>query len=267
MPEVKARWLAIDIGNTQTVAGLYEIDARDPKPALISTARFKTEADLAAQDWLSRLKRLMSAQSGASESRVDRVLVASVVPSVRTALAQAFSGTPWLWIDSTIRRSFELRLPHPEQLGADRIANVAGALARFDPPFVIVDAGTATTFCMVDEHRRYLGGSIVAGMETSFNALASRAARLFEVDWSRPGMALGNTTETQLQSGIFQGHEALIEGMTTRLIRDGGASFEKARRILTGGWGHLLDLREQGFEFVPTLTLEGIIRLGWENRE
>jgi type III pantothenate kinase len=262
MPENPSRWLALDIGNTQTVAGLFEVDARGAKTALVASARFKTEPDLAAQDWLTRLASLMNPQS-----RVDRVLVASVVPSVKTALAQAFSGIPWLWIDSSLKRNFELKLPHPEQLGADRLANVAGALARFEPPFVIVDAGTATTFCLVDEYRRYLGGSIVAGMETAFNALAGRAARLFEVEWSRPKSTLGNTTETQLQSGIFQGHEALIEGMTLRLLREGLPGSQGVRRILTGGWGHLLDLSGQGFEFIPTLTLEGLIRLGWENRE
>jgi len=257
MPESRSHWLTLDIGNTQTVAGLFEMERGSPL-ALKSRIRFKTQPQLAPQDWTQRLHDFLI-------QAPERIVVASVVPSARTALAEAFRDRKWSWIDSHTPRSFDLLLPYPEQIGADRIANVAGALARFAPPFLIVDAGTATTFCLVNSKKQYLGGSIVPGMEISFHALASRAARLFDVEWQRPAVALGNTTESQLQSGIFQGHEALIAGMTTRLLQEAGSEFQGAKLILTGGCGHLLDLSHSGFEFIPTLTLEGLIQLALEN--
>lgn len=250
-------WLAIDIGNTQTMAGLFEVEHERKSFTLTKQLRFKTEAGLTGHDWLARLSPLTG-------GGFSHAVVASVVPGLRGALAEALGQTPWIWVDAQTPRNFELKLPSPEQLGADRIANVAGALGRMDPPFVVVDAGTATTFCLVDAHRRYIGGSIVPGMETSFHALASRAARLFEVEWNRPSLAIGNTTESQLQSGIFHAHESLIDGLSTRLMREAGSGFGNARKILTGGCGHFLNLSEQGFEFIPTLTLEGLIRLGLE---
>lgn len=264
MPESRSLWLTLDIGNTQTVAGLFEMDLkpsfspRDTRFSIQSQIRFKTEPQFAPQDWTQRLNDFLI-------QAPERILVASVVPAARTALVEAFRNRNWSWIDSRTPRSFELLLPYPDQLGADRIANVAGALARFAPPLLIVDAGTATTFCLVNSKRQYLGGSIVPGMEISFQALASRAARLFDVEWQRPALALGNTTETQLQSGIFQGHEALIAGMTSRLLQEAGSEFQGAKLILTGGCGHLLDLSNSGFEFIPTLTLEGLIQLALEN--
>lgn len=264
MPDSSCFWLTLDIGNTQTVAGLFAMHLKAPSSlnetrfSLRHQIRFKTESQFAPQDWTLTLSELLALHP-------ERILVASVVPAARTALSQAFRDRNWSWLDSRTARSFELLLPHPDQLGADRIANVAGALARFDPPFLIVDAGTATTFCLVNSKKQYLGGSIVPGMEISFQALASRAARLFDVEWQRPSLALGNTTETQLQSGIFQGHEALIAGMASRLLRDAGPEFKSAKLILTGGCGHLLELQESGFEFIPTLTLEGLVHLALEN--
>jgi len=259
-------WLAIDIGNTQTVAGKF--DVRGPgatrSPELIECTdqiRFKTDREASAQDWIQKLAPLLNPP----KTTPSKVIVATVVPQLRAVLNDSFARGCWQWIDSSSPRNFELKLPQPEQLGADRIANVAGALGRMDPPFVIVDAGTATTFCAVDAQRRYIGGSIVPGIETSFFALASKAAKLFEVEWKRPELALGTTTETQLQSGIIHAHEAMIAGMTARLVADAqslGAPFEQPRLILTGGCGHYLQLTGQDFEFIPSLTLEGLIRLG-----
>ncbi len=247
-------WLAIDIGNTQTVAGRYSVpEPESPSRVLesVEIIRFKTQKDITPAQWLECLAPLFIGP-------IEQIHVASVVPSLRPVLEKAFEATSWHWLDSRSKIPFELALPHPEQLGADRIANVAGALGRHAPPFVIVDAGTATTFCVVDGRNRYIGGSITPGMETAFHALASKASRLFEVPWARPAQALGNTTETQLQSGIVHAHEALIEGMTARLMAE--AAIPQARLLLTGGCANYI--RPAGFEFIPTLTLEGLVRIG-----
>ncbi|MDB5612482.1 MAG: pantothenate kinase [Devosia sp.] len=169
---------------------------------------------------------------------------------------------PCLSVSAALTRDFELDLPHPEQLGADRLCNVAGALQLAPAPLLLVDAGTATTFCLIDPVRGYIGGAIVPGLETSWRALQGRAAKLFSVQLVRPDMAVGNTTETQLQSGVLQGYEALIEGLSDRLIRDAG--FTEATLIATGGCSRLIRLSER-FRLEPDLTLLGLFRYGQLN--
>jgi type III pantothenate kinase len=248
------KWLAIDIGNTQTVTGLFDVqmDAREFSFSALKKSRFRTSATATADEWKAAV---------GSVAEADRVLIASVVPQLHRSIQEALDGKNWLSIDSRTPRDFELELPHPEQLGADRLANVMGALARCEPPFLIVDSGTATTFCLVDRARRYIGGAIVPGLETSFSALQSRAAKLFSVELIRPESSVGNTTELQLQSGLIQGTEALIEGLSDRLVRDAGAGFQNARRLVTGGCGHFLKL-VPSYEFIPDLTLEGLLHYG-----
>ena len=248
------KWLAVDIGNTQTVTGLYEIRIEGPRfeRTLLRRSRFRTSATATADEWR---------QSVGGLTEADRILVASVVPQLHLSIREALAGRSWLAIDSTTPRDFELALPHPEQLRADRLANVMGALTRFEPPFLIVDSGTATTFCLVDQGRRYIGGAIVPGIETSFSALQARAAKLFSVELIRPESSVGDTTTLQLQSGLIHGTEALIEGFSDRLLRDAGPGFAGARRIITGGCGHFLQL-SRSWEFIPDLTLEGLIEYG-----
>jgi len=253
---MNARWLAVDIGNTQTVAGLYSVSCTPSEFRfhLEKKIRFRTGASATSDEWRSQCSPVWN---------FDRALICSVVPALHGTLSEALSDRAFTIIDSNTPRSFELALPHPEQLGADRLANVMGALARIEPPFLIMDSGTATTFCLVDSKRRYIGGAIVPGLETSFSALQSRAARLFQVELIRPESSVGNTTELQLQSGLIQGTEALIEGLGDRLLRDAGPEFSGARRLLTGGCGHFLRL-PASIEFIPDLTLEGLLHYGKE---
>ncbi|MEN9724184.1 MAG: Type pantothenate kinase [Pseudomonadota bacterium] len=245
------KWLAIDIGNTQTVTGLYEIDrsAEHFRFSLIRRTRFRTHASITADEWRAQIP---------DHAEADRVAIASVVPALHSVISESLRHQPWLSIQASTPRPFELELPHPEQLGADRLANVRGALARYQPPFLIIDSGTATTFCLVDARRRYIGGAIVPGLETSFSALQAKAARLFSVELVRPEKSVGNTTELQLQSGLLHGTEALIEGLSDRLLRDAGPGFQEAHRLVTGGCAHFLKLSDC-YEFLPDLTLEGLL--------
>jgi type III pantothenate kinase len=154
-------------------------------------------------------------------------------------------------------------LPYPSQLGADRLANAAGALTLFKPPFLIVDAGTATTFCLIDERPAYIGGAIVPGLDISWKALQARAAKLYSVELIRPASSLGTTTDTQLQSGVILGYEAMIEGMTDRLLSDARAlgGFKDPTLLATGGCVQLLKLSER-FHLEPDLTLIGLLQYG-----
>ncbi len=151
---MQRQWLLIDIGNTHTVAGiaLPGMDARERVEI-----RFRTDPHATADEYRLLLTQLLRQKVSEFDwKQVERALVSSVVPSLERPLRQALSPeVPCLFINHDTRREFELDLPQPSTLGADRLANVAGALARHSGSLVIVDAGTATTFCFVDCRRHY----------------------------------------------------------------------------------------------------------------
>lgn len=255
-------WLALDIGNTHTVAGLFASAG-----ARIAEVRYRTDPHCTADEYRSELRQLFFEALGRNVWDIaDRVIASTVVPALEATMRAACrSGSHpvgFLSINRNLVREFELDLPFPDQLGADRLANVAGALSLAEPPFLIVDAGTATTFCLVNAQRTYLGGAIVPGLETSWRALQGRAAKLFSVELNRPQSAVGNTTELQLQSGVLLGYEALIEGMANRLLGDAG--FSNATLFATGGCINLIQLSRR-FRLEPDLTLLGLIKYGQLN--
>lgn len=256
------RWLLLDIGNTHTVAGLYRADGRQE-----AETRFRTDPAATADEYRVLLRQLFYDRIGADLWQVaSRAIVSTVVPALEAVVERACKQAPrrvdFLSITAKLARDFDLAIPIPESLGADRLANVAGALSLVAPPLLIVDAGTATTFCLVDDNRRYIGGAIVPGLETSWRALQARAARLFSVELVRPESTVGNTTETQIRSGVLQGYEAMIEGMADRLIRDSGLA--GTTLIATGGCTRLIRLSER-FRLEPNLTLTGLYQYGRAN--
>lgn len=251
-------WLLLDIGNTHTVAGLFQPDGQR-----IAEVRFRTDPQCTADEYRMQLRQLFSDALGQNVwAMADRAILSTVVPALEATVARACDTVPLLSINARLKRDFELDLPHPEQLGADRLCNVAGALRLVKAPMLIVDAGTATTFCLVDHRGAYIGGAIVPGLDTSWRALQARAAKLFSVELIRPDNAVGNTTELQIQSGVLQGYEAMIEGMADRLLRDAG--FAEATLIATGGCTRLIHLSER-FRLEPDLTLLGLFRYGQLN--
>jgi type III pantothenate kinase len=260
---VSEHWLLFDVGNTHTVVGLFRAEGER-----VAEVRFRTDPQCTADEYRSELRQLFFEQLGSNVwDLADRVVMSTVVPPLEATLRDACQGRPrpvaFLAVNTRLNRDFELNLPFPDQLGADRLANVAGALSLVEPPFLIVDAGTATTFCLLDQRRAYIGGAIAPGLVTGWKALQSRAAKLFSVELDRPQSSLGNTTELQLQSGVLQGYEALIEGMADRLLRDAG--FEHATLIATGGCINLIELSAR-FRREPDLTLLGLFRYGQLNR-
>ena len=248
-------WLLLDIGNTHTVAGLFLADGQR-----IAEVRYRTDPQSTTDEYRMQLQQLFREPLGRNIwEMADRVILSTVVPALEATVGRACNDRPLLSVNSRLKRDFELDLPHPEQLGADRLANVAGALRLVRTPLLVIDAGTATTFCLVDHRNAYIGGAIVPGLDTSWRALQARAAKLFSVELTRPASAVGNTTELQIQSGVLQGYEALIEGMADRLLRDAG--FNDATLIATGGCTRLISLSKR-FQLEPDLTLLGLFRYG-----
>ncbi|MBY0469576.1 type III pantothenate kinase [bacterium] len=247
--------LVIDIGNTDTVAGIYE------EKNLLGRVRFRTLHNSTVDEYRAHMLGLFDYASDVKLSPMgaDRAVICSVVPALEKTVTQALRKVPALFVKSDTRRKFELDLPIPEQLGADRLANVAGALEIVSGPFLVVDAGTATTFCLVDERPAYIGGAITPGLEISWKALQSRAAKLYSVELNRPKSPLGRTTESQIQSGVLLGYEALIEGMADRLLSEqAGKNYQL---IATGGCIQLLKLSDR-WRIEPDLTLKGLLAYG-----
>jgi type III pantothenate kinase len=247
---VTERLVVIDIGNTQTVLGLYD------EGKLVRSWRVTTKAARTADEFRIVLRGLLAEQE-IEPGDVDAVAVSSVVPPVTKNFVHAFEGKDVLEVSHRIAFGFEIAVPLPEQVGADRLVNAEGAIAKYGAPAIVVDSGTATTWCAIDGRRRYLGGAIAPGISISTDALFARASRLASVELKMPAKVIGNSTETALQSGIVNGYVALLDGMVARMREE---MDEKEIRVIgTGGWMELLGKASKEIQRVdPHLTLDGL---------
>lgn len=244
--------LAIDVGNTHAVFGLWDGHAwkaiwrRHTDPA-------DTEDQLAV--WLKGVHELSGLTLG-----VDAAVIASVVPQMDTNLK--LLAKKWLDVEAVfLRGGGAVGLPvdydPPHAVGADRIANALGALAKFKPPIIVVDFGTATTFDSIDRTGAYVGGAILPGVGVSSQALVEHAAKLPQIDLVPPPSAIGKNTVHSLQSGVMLGYAGAIDALAARIDQElgGGATI-----ISTGGLGRVFEgLCRSISAHDETLTLDGLV--------
>jgi len=243
--------LAIDIGNTQIVVGIYE------KDRWLEVFRLKTDAETTEDEWAAILQSLFVLKGVKFE--VQEVVIGSVVP----ALDSTFEALCGKWLKITpifVRAELDLGIVidcHPASaVGADRIANVLGALKLWNPPIIVVDFGTATTFDAIDKRGHYIGGSILPGPLVSAQALVGKTAKLPQVALVKPDKAIGTTTVTSLQSGLVLGYAFAIDGLANQISSELGG----ARIVSTGGVGaHFSEYCESIEQYCPTLTLDGLL--------
>jgi type III pantothenate kinase len=242
---------AIDIGNTQTVLGIHQ-DGEWKCNWRLSTNHSATEDELASQ--ISALCELEGLDFSA-----EGVIVGSVVPGINE-IWKRFSFK-WLGVEASFLQSGEqvgipvLYTP-PNAVGADRIANALGALAKYDPPLIVVDFGTATTFDVVSKKGEYLGGAILPGVNVSMKALISQTAKLPQIELSAPPSAIGTTTTGALQSGIVLGHAAAVDTIAEKIMDE---LDEPALVIATGGLGVSFEkLCTIISKYDANLTLDGL---------
>lgn len=253
--------LAIDVGNTQTVFGLWHGDAWKAVWRRRTTPD-ETEDEIAA--WLRGVFEL----SGIS-FRVDGVVCGSVVPQVNFALkhmAEKWLSSQAIFLNSASAVGLEVDYEPPHAVGADRLANALGALAKFKPPIIVVDFGTATTFDAISKDGRYAGGAILPGIEISAQALIARTARLPQFELKTPNRAVGRTTVESLQSGTMLGYSGAIDRLAALIDEElgGGSTI-----VATGGLGSVfVDSCRSIASYLPNLTLDGLViayeRLGPE---
>lgn len=246
--------LAVDVGNTNTVFGVYDLTDQ----SLVTTARASSRPDRMPDEWYAiLLPALMHA--GIDARSITAMILSSVVPGVTRWLAEMgetrLAVAPVV-VNVGLDLGVAVDVDHPHEVGADRLVNAAAAFARYGAPAVVIDFGTATNFDVVNKSGAYIGGALAPGLVVAADAMVSRAARLFAVELTLPPHAIGRNTVHAVQSGLVLGYLSLIEGMIERIKRelDGTPTV-----IVTGGYAEvfaaaspLIDVHD------PDLTIDGL---------
>ncbi|MDP3766736.1 MAG: type III pantothenate kinase [Dehalococcoidia bacterium] len=251
----------IDVGNTTITLGLFEGEE------LRATWRIATERDRLADEYAVILLGLLNI-AGIRADEITDAALSSVVPDlvpVFEAVCRRQLGVKPLVVGTGTRTGVRILYDTPRDVGADRVADVVGAIGRFGPPpLVIVDLGTALVFDAVSAEGDYLGGALAPGLGIAAEALYERAAKLYPVELTRPPSAIGKNTVAAIQSGLLYGYVALIEGMVARFVQELGGT---AKVIGTGGWAELIASETKVFDAVdPDLTLHGLRLIYEANR-
>src|SRR6266508_4530103 len=200
--------LAVDVGNTQTVFGLFD------GAELVEHWRIATEAHRTGDELGALITRFLDLE------RVDGICLSSTVPQLvreYEAFAQRYATAPLLVLEPGVRTGIPIRHDAPREIGPDRLANAVAAKERYGAPVIVVDFGTSTNFDVVSPAGEYVGGVLAPGIEISMDALFARAARLVKVDFSEPPSVVGKTTTAALQAGLVYGFAGQVDGIVERM--------------------------------------------------
>lgn len=243
---------AIDIGNTQVNVGVHD------GTRWLASWRHETDHQR-TEDEIAGLLFPLAQFAGIAFSDCCSVVVGSVVPPVDVnwhRFALKYLGCEARFLRGGDQVGLKVDYDPPRAVGADRIANALGALARLQPPLVVVDFGTATTFDCVDRSGAYTGGAIMPGLMVSLDSLVGRTAKLPAVAIEAPNRTVGKNTVESLQSGVVLGYAEAIDGLIRRIRAELG---DPCPAVATGGLGQIfVGLCQEISEYDPTLTLEGL---------
>jgi type III pantothenate kinase len=226
--------LAIDGGNTNTVFAVMNGDGT-------VRARWRAAADAkrTADEYAVWLTQLMTTE-GVAPGDIDAAIIATVVPdslyALKTLCAKTFGTTPLVVGEGAVDLGLDVLLENPAEVGADRLVNAVAAFETYGGPLIVVDFGTATTFDVIDKQGAYAGGVIAPGIHLSVEALYMAAARLPRIKVERPDRVIGNSTVSAMQSGVFFGYVAMVEGLAQRIKGEFGFSMDV---VATGGLAEL----------------------------
>ena len=244
--------LAIDIGNTNVVGGIFE------GSTLLTHWRLATNPKTTADEYGVLCLSIMG-RSGRAPQQVTGAIISSVVPALtetfESMIQTSFGCTP-VTVSSDMDTGLTLKYSNPKEIGSDRIVNAAAAHEKFRRDLIIVDFGTATTFCAVSRAGEYLGGVIAPGLGISAEALFTRAAKLSKVELVRPKTVIGTDTAGSIQSGLVFGYAGLVDTLVQRMEREMGRS---SLVIATGGLAPVIAPEARSIQHIePFLTLNGL---------
>jgi type III pantothenate kinase len=220
--------------------------------------RIGTKSSITADEYAVIVKDLF-AFSGSDFRQIDGIIISTVVPpllSIMTEMSRKYFKIDPMVVTSELKTGITLSYENPREIGADRIVNAAAAFKLYGGPLIIIDFGTATTFCAVTANGEYLGGAITPGVKISAEALYQRAAKLPRVELTRPRTIIGRDTVSAMQAGILYGYAGLVDGIVERMKKEFAP---EARVIATGGLAELVTPETRStIEVRPNLTLEGL---------
>lgn len=253
--------LVVDVGNTVITLGAYK-GGELQVSWRTATIRERTE------DELGILIKSLLADKSITVDMIEGIAISTVVPPLLYALEKMslkyFNHKPVI-VGPGVKTGLNIKYENPREVGADRIVNAVAALHKYgDRPLIIVDFGTATTFCVLNAQGDYIGGVVAPGVSISAEALFHRAAKLPRIEITRPPSVIGRNTISSMQSGVYYGSAGQVDGIVSRIKEDMGLDFCV---IATGGLAKLLADESEEIEIVDdNLTLDGL-RLIWDRNQ
>lgn len=252
--------LTVDVGNTNTVLGVFEGEQ------LVKSWRVKTDPRTTADELWLQFNALVTGY------KLTGLSICSTVPAtlreLRTMISTYYSELPTTIVEPGTKTGVQLLVDNPKEIGADRIVNTLAAHTLYGGPAIVVDFGTSTNLDVVSPKGEFLGGSLAPGIEISVDALASRAAQLRKVELIRPKSVIGKNTVEALQSGTIFGFAGQVDGLVDRITEELARDYFDAPTVIaTGGLAPLIiGVAETIDEYEPDLTLIGLRLIHEKNR-
>ena len=262
--------LAFDVGNTNIVLGVFK------DGEMVTNWRLETDNRKSADEYGMVIHQLFQYEN-LDVNEVEDVIISTVVPSILYTLqhlSQKYFDTGAIVIGPGIKTGLVVKYDNPKQVGADRIVNAVAAHAKYGGPLIVIDLGTATTFCAITAKAEYIGGTIAPGLKISSDALFEKTAKLPKVELEEPGSVICRNTINSMQSGLVYGHMGLVEFIVKKMKRElaeyckGEISEEDIKVIATGGLATLVNSGVDCIDYVDKLlTLEGLEMIYRKNKK
>jgi len=248
--------LVIDVGNTNIVLGAYEGDD------LLYDWRIATSKDRTSDEYGMLVEQILN-HNGIKIEELNHVIISSVVPSLMhtlSAMCIKYLQIEPLIVGPGVKTGMNIKYDNPREVGADRIVNAVAGYEKYGGPLIIVDIGTAITFCAISREGDYLGGAIVPGISISAEALFLRTAKLPKVEIAKPDHVIAKNTVNSIQAGIVYGYIGLVDRLIEKMIEELGE--EDVKVIATGGFSSLIAAESKYIEEIDKLlTLEGLKKI------
>ncbi len=244
--------LLIDVGNTNVTIGACENNE------LKASWRMTTNKDQTSDEIGVTLRNFFT-YNEIHIGKIEGTIISSVVPPIMYSLTHAvrkYIGTEPIIVKSTSKMGLAVKVDNPKEVGADRLVNAVAAIKKYKAPFIIVDFGTATTFCAINKDKEYLGGVILPGVKISLNALVEKTAKLPRIEIAKPDTVIGTNTVASMQSGMYYGYAGSVDNIVNKMKAELG---EDATVIATGGLARMIAKEAKTIDTIDSgLTLEGL---------